>query len=485
MATIVMKFGGTSVESAERIRRAAALVGDYADDHRIVVVVSAFAKTTDQILECANAAAARDQERLNTLLSNLERRHHTVIEDLFSSNRASVVREAVQNVVSQLREFCDALLQLHSLTPQLLDAALPIGERMSAQVFAAVLNDMGLESSYIDASEIVITDQHFGDASANMEITRNRAQQRLRPLLETGCIPVVTGYCGSTETGQPTTLGRGGSDTSGTILGAALKADEVWIWTDVDGILTADPRICPDARVLPEITFAEAIELSYYGAKVIHRKAVRHAMESGIPVRIKNSFKPDLPGTKITSISLGSAGPIKAVTAMSKATLVTIRVGSELYLAAEILGRLFLRLGHDHADILFSMQSSAENSLGLVLREEETERALASIERVFRSELRQRIIESVNVQRELAVVAVMGENMKTTPDVLARLFTAVSRCHVNVLAATQGANELSICFAIPSHSAPDVVRSVHAEFFPNPDLSVADSGNTALEKSLG
>src|SRR5207253_474927 len=192
------------------------------------------------------------------------------------------------------------------------------------------------------------------------------------PLLKQGRIPVVMGYSGATRTGLVTTLGRGGSDSSATILGAALDADEVWIWTDVDGVLTADPRICPDAVTLPEITFAEAIELSYYGAKVIHRKAIRPAMERGIPVWIKNSFKPRLPGTKIVEAVPASSHPVKAVTAVTQASLVTLTTRRDVHFA-EIFGRLFLRLGHERIDVLFSTQSSSEDSLGLVLREQDTE----------------------------------------------------------------------------------------------------------------
>lgn len=464
MQTLVMKFGGTSVENAHRIRSAATLVAKHANEYRLAVVVSALAKTTDQILECAHAAGAGDEQALRSGLAKLQHRHEMVIEELFSGLTFEEVHRRVDKILKQLHDFCWALLQLRSLTPQLLDVALPMGEKMSAHIFAGVLNDLGVKSTFVDAAEILITDDHFGDAAAFMDATRDRAQSRLSNLLDGGEIPVMTGYGGSTQKGQPTTLGRGGSDTSATILGAVLNADAIWIWTDVNGVLSADPRICPDAQVLPEITFAEAIELSYYGAKVIHHKSVRPAMESGIPICIKNSFDPAHPGTKIASSAKGSNGPIKAVTAMAKTSLVTLCARHDLYTAADILGRLFLRLGHDRVDILFSTQSSAENSLGLVLRGEDTDRVLASIERVFRTELKHGILQSVRVERELAVVTVLGETMKGIPGILGRLFTAVSRSQVSVIAATQGASELSISFAVQSEKACDVVKAVHEEF---------------------
>jgi aspartate kinase len=273
----------------------------------------------------------------------------------------------------------------------------------------------------------------------------------------------VMGYSGATPTGQITTLGRGGSDYSGTILGAAVDADEVWIWTDVDGVLTADPRICPDAATLPEITFAEAIELSYYGAKVIHRKAIRPTMERAIPVWIKNSFNPQARGTKIVESLPDSNRPVKAVTAVTQASLVTLTIRRDTYFA-EIFGRLFLRLGHEHIDVLFSTQSSSEDSLGLVLREQDTEHVVHAIQRLFRTELKHGVLNPVSVHRDVAVIAVLGSGMKGTCGILGRLFSAVARINVSVIAVAQGASELNICFAVEAARANEVLKVVHQEF---------------------
>jgi aspartate kinase len=460
-----MKFGGTSVENAERIRSGAGLVAEQASQHQVLVVVSALAKTTDQILACTQAAARGDEQSLAEGLKTIQRRHEGVVAELFGDSRGDKVRDRLESLQRQLHDFCFALLQLRSITPQLLDVALPMGEKMSAQIFSAVLAEMGTSSVYVDSASFLITDDRFGDATADLELTEAHAERVLRPLLQTGSVPVVTGYSGITSKGQPTTLGRGGSDSSATIAGSVLRCDEIWIWTDVDGVLSTDPRISPEARILEEISFAEAIELSYYGAKVIHHKAVRPAMERGIPVRIKNSFRPQVPGTRIGVSAARGDGPIKAVTAIPKATLITVCARHDLYIAADVLGRLFLRLGHEHVDVLFSTQSSAENSLGLVLRGEDTDRVLASIERLFRSEIKHGVLRGVDVVRDLAVIAVMGESMKGVPGILARLFTSVARCNVSVIAAAQGASELSICFAVPAGDASTVVKEVHDEFF--------------------
>ena len=301
-----------------------------------------------------------------------------------------------------------------------------------------------------------------------------RVQSVGAELLEQGVVPVITGYCGATAKGQPTTLGRGGSDYSATILGTAIDSDEIWIWTDVNGVLTADPRVCPEARTLPEITYAEAIELSYYGAKVIHRRAVWPAMQAGTPVWIKNSFSPEVVGTKIATSVAPIGSPVKAVTAVTQASLLTLTTRRDVHFA-EIFGRLFLRLAHEHVDVLFSTQSSSENALGLVFREQDTEHVLGVIQRLFRNELKHGILNQVSVQRNIAVIAVLGETMKGTFGILARLFAAVARRNVSVIAMTQGASELNICFAVPSASANDVVHAVHQEF-----LGAASPTRTAV-----
>jgi aspartate kinase len=263
MSRIVMKFGGTSVGNAESIRRAATIVKQHSQQgHEVAVVVSAFSKVTDLIVKVLNAARLGDAPNMNDGLSQLTARHEQVIFELFQGNDLPSVAAEAKAVLRRLREFCSAVLLLGSATPQVMDMALPLGEQISAQVFSAYLRQLGAESDFIDSARVLVTDDKFGDAAPDLEATCKRCSDVILPLLQGKRIPVVMGYGGATASGQVTTLGRGGSDYSGTIFGAALDADEVWIWTDVDGVLTADPRICADATTLPEITFAEAIELS-------------------------------------------------------------------------------------------------------------------------------------------------------------------------------------------------------------------------------
>jgi len=469
MSRIVMKFGGTSVGDTEPIRQAANTVRQYSlDDHQIVVVVSAMSKVTDLILTTINAARVGNANEMAQGLKQLSDRHDRTLSDLFKGEYLESLSREIRAVMQRLRDFCSAVLLLGSATPQVMDMALPLGEQMSALIFAARLNQLGVKAKFIDSSRVLVTDDKFGDASPDMDTTRNKCHQVLHPLLEQRNIPVVMGYSGATVDGHVTTLGRGGSDSSATIVGAALDADEIWIWTDVDGVLTADPRICSDAVTLSEITFAEAIELSYYGAKVIHRKAIRPAMEQKIPVLIKNSFKPEVRGTKIVESLPESNHPVKAVTAVTNASLVTLTTRRDTHFA-EIFGRLFLRMGHEHVDVLFSTQSSSEDSLGLVLREQDTEQVVHAIQRLFRTELKHGVLNPVSVHRDVAVVAVLGSGMKGTCGILGRLFSAVASASVSVIAVAQGASELNICFAVEASRVNDVLRAVHREFLSAPE----------------
>jgi aspartate kinase len=348
-------------------------------------------------------------------------------------------------------------------------------------VLANYLRHIGSDSEFVRAEDVIVTDSNFGNAAPDMQASAERCHAVLLPIVDRGAIPVVTGYCGANKSGQTTTLGRGGSDYSATIIGAAAAADEVWIWTDVDGVLTADPRICPEAATLPEISFAEAIELAYYGAKVIHPKAAYPALDAGVPVWIKNSFQPHVQGTKITHAAASFNSPVKAVTCVNHATLITLVTRRDVH-SAELFGRLFLRLGQEQVDLLFATQSSPEHALGLVVRKEDTARVLHLIHNVFRIELAQGVVLPLAIKNDIAVIAVLGESMRGTCGILGRVFSAVAAQQVSVIAVAQGASELSICFAVASASASEVVRAVHSEFcegaeFPRspaarPDLSL-------------
>ena len=463
---IVMKFGGTSVGDAQRFRQCAEIISNAAKHDRIVVVVSAVSGVTDLIFRTIDAARRGDSVATEANLKQFECIHQMLVADLFrdKSEGSNAAKDFLARVNDQFRNSSRALLALRSdVSAQTHDSLAALGERISAWVLSRYLRQIGTGSEFVPGESAIVTDSNFANATPDMEATAAACKSALRPLLESGSVPVIGGYSGATKEGIPTTLGRGGSDYSATIIGAAAKADEVWIWTDVDGVLTADPRICPDASVLPEISFAEAIELAYYGAKVIHPKAAYPAMDAGIPVWIKNSFRPHAPGTKITRAAEAIKSPVKAVTCLNHATLITLVTGREVH-SAELFGRLFLRLGQERIDTLFATQSSPEHALGLVLRREDGARVLRIIQNVFRIELAQGLLNPINVRDDIGVITVLGESMKGTPGILGRVFSAVAEQNVSVIAVAQGASELSICFAVPSANCADVVRAIHEEF---------------------
>jgi aspartokinase/homoserine dehydrogenase 1 len=461
---IVMKFGGTSVGNAERFRQCAAIVGEAAKHDRIVVVVSAMAGVTDLIFKTIEAARHGDGPATEAHLQKFEGVHRQLIVGLLEPQHHTAANDYLAEVIAQLQNACHALSVLRSdISAQTADSLVALGERISAWVLARYLQQIGNHAEFVRAENVIITDSNFGNAAPDIEATRKQCKQSLLPLLDRGIVPIVAGYSGANAQGKSTTLGRGGSDYSATIIGAAAGADEVWIWTDVDGVLTADPRICPDATTLPEISFEEAIELAYYGAKVIHPKAAYPATEAGFPVWIKNSFRPEVAGTKITHDARPANSPVKSVTSVKDATLISLFTRRDVH-PVELWGRLFLRLGQEQIEVLFATQSSPEHALGLVLRKADAARVLQLIHSIFRIELAQGVLLPAEVNNEIAVVAVLGESMKGTCGILGRVFSAVARCDVSVIAVAQGASELSICFAVSATRNAEVVRAVHDEF---------------------
>jgi bifunctional aspartokinase / homoserine dehydrogenase 1 len=461
---IIMKFGGTSVGNSERFRQCAAIVGEAAKHDRIVVVVSAMAGVTDLIFKTIETARHGNASATQAHLQKFEGVHRQLIASLFEPQRHAAANDYLAEVVAQLQNACHALSALRSdISAQTADSLVALGERISAWALAGYLQQIETHAEFVRAESVIVTDSNFGNAAPDIEATRKRCKQSLIPLLDRGIVPVVAGYSGADTLGKSTTLGRGGSDYSATIIGAACGADEVWIWTDVDGVLTADPRICPDASTLPEISFEEAIELAYYGAKVIHPKAAYPATEAGFPVWIKNSFRPEVAGTKITHDARPANSPVKSVTSVKDATLISLFTRRDVH-PVELWGRLFLRLGQEQIEVLFATQSSPEHALGLVLRKVDAARVLQLIHSIFRIELAQGVLLPPDVNNEIAVVAVLGESMKGTCGILGRVFSAVARCDVSVIAVAQGASELSICFAVSAARSAEVVRAVHDEF---------------------
>ena len=460
---IVMKFGGTSVGSAERIVQAARLAIRSAEaGHDVVVVTSAMSKVTNLLVDAAKQAAAGKWDP--RVRRDLESRHLEVASTIIGSDpvrHAAVVRQLTDRLEG-FEKLCFGLSMVRDLTPRLMDAISGIGETLAAPLLAAAIAAEGRPSEPVDATQVIITTDQFGSAEPLMDDTRERADAHLVPLLTKGMIPVVTGFISATTDGITTTLGRGGSDYSASILGAALDADEVWIWTDVDGVMSANPSEVSDARTLAEISYSEASELAYYGAKVLHYKTILPAFRQRIPVRILNSFNPDHPGTRVSVDGDSSAHGVKAVTSIRQVTLVTIS-GTGMQGIPGIVAKAFEVVAVQQADVLMISQASSENNICFAITQVAAPAVLRALRATLESELRRGHIEDI-AGMPVAIVAAIGDHMRGTPGIASGVFVALSTAGINVIAISQGSSERNISLVVTEEDAPGAVLAIHRAF---------------------
>ncbi len=458
-----MKFGGTSVGSAERIQGVAEIVSTHGGQAETVVVVSAMGGVTDMLIRAATEASHGDREHWKGVRQTLAQRHREVADQLLSAGEQAVVLPRLAEQVTDFENLCSGFSLVREVTPRAMDTLSSLGEVMSATLVAAALRSRGISAEAVDATELIVTDDEFGNATPLMEETRARTRERLAPLREAGKIPVITGFRGATRDGLCTTLGRGGSDYSGTIIGTALDADEVWIWTDVDGVMTADPRLVPAARIVPEVSYREAIELSFFGAKVLHPKTIQPVMKKKIPVWIRNSFNPSCPGTMIgPSAANGKAG-VKAITSVSDADLVTMS-GRESLSFPRLATRVFNGLHLEDVTTLMVTQSSADNVLCFAIKHADLHKVKERLSKTFELELLHEYVGPLEVMPKIAIVVAIGENMKGTPGLAGRAFGALGKRSINIIAIAQGSSELSISFAVKASDVKEAVRAIHEEF---------------------
>jgi len=460
---IVMKFGGTSVGSAERMKNVADIVAECARRAEVVVVVSAMGGVTDMLIRAATEASKGDHEHWKNVRRDLARRHREVADQLLIAAEQASVLPRLADQVGNFENLCSGFSLVREVTPRAMDTLSSLGEVMSASLVAAILRSGGAPAEAVDATELIVTDENFGSATPLLDETVSKTRQRLAALRRRGVIPVITGFRGATRDGLCTTLGRGGSDYSATILAAALDADEVWIWTDVDGVMTADPRLVPEAHILPEISYREAIELSFFGAKVLHPKTIQPVMKKRIPVWIKNSFNPSCPGTKIVSSAANNQRGVKAITSVSKADLVTVS-GRDALSFPRLAARVFSSFSSEDIPTLMVTQSSADNVLCLAVHDADLRRVQNQLEKSFELELLHDYLAAIEVMPHVAIVVAIGENMKGTPGIAGRAFGALGRRGLNIIAIAQGSSELSISFAVKSPDVKEAVKAIHEEF---------------------
>lgn len=464
--TLVMKFGGTSVGNAAAMRETADLILQARDTWGDVVVVASAmgskpVKVTDLLLQGAHTAFIGDKETYPRLAAQLRDIHYEAIDGLLSpEGERQIILAEIERFIDRFTTLCGAVNVLGELTPRALDAISGMGEQMSVRVLAAYLRELGYDSEAIDATELIQTDGNFQNAAPHISATRARTTSRLQPLLDHDGIPVITGFIGATADGVTTTLGRGGSDYSAALLGQALDADEVWIWTDVDGVMSADPRLVPGAVSIPTLSFREVSELAYYGAKVIHAKTMRPCVESGIPLRIKNTFNPTHPGTVIEEDVTQQNGSLKAVTAIKGVSMITVE-GKGMIGVPGIAARTFGAVARLDVSVLLITQASSEQSICFIVPEASAAAVVESLESAFADELRRNDIERIWSRGEIAIVTIVGAGLQTTYGVAGRVFSALGDNRVNVIAIAQGSTECGISVVVNGEDVGRAVQHVH------------------------
>jgi aspartate kinase len=464
MTLLIMKFGGTSVGSGEALAQVADIVRDQAERwDQVAVVVSAMSGVTDALTEGALRAASGDDQTYRSIVTDLRVRHYGTVDALLSPNgeRASLLA-TVDGYLDEFATFCRSVHVLGEVTPRAMDAITSLGEPLSARILAALLRQGGTRSQAVDATELIVTDETFQNAVPLMERTRVLVAERLVPLLERGEVPVVTGFSGATAQGVTTTLGRGGSDYSAAILGDCLDADEVWTWTDVDGVMTADPRVVEDGRVISVLSHGEVAELAYFGAKVLHPRTIRPIIERGIPLWVKNTFNPACAGTRIVREADTANGTVKAVTAIKGLSMVTVE-GRGMLGVPGIAARTFSAVASQGASVLMISQSSSEQSICFVIPTEAVPPVVRAIEEEMSLELARRDIDRVRSLDGVVIVTAVGAGMRGTPGIAARIFRALAQGEINVIAIAQGSSEYSISLVLEADAAADAVRQIHKE----------------------
>lgn len=466
--TLVMKFGGTSVGSADALVSATQIVRDaFAEFSRLVVVTSAMSGVTNLLLDSASRAANGSTENLPGVEATLRAKHFDAADSLVRDESArDAVKQEIDALIHSLVDLCKAIAVLGEASPRAMDAVASLGERMSVRLLGVVLNSAGIKSKALDSSEFVITNAHYQHAHPDFKVTTEKTRAILNPLLDAGIVPVTTGFIGATPEGVITTLGRGGSDYSAAIIGSALPADDVWIWTDVDGVMTTDPRIVKSAQTLPEITYSEIAELAYYGAKVLHPKTIRPVVDAGIGLRICNTFNPGHPGTRLVANPKSEAKTqngsrnIRAVTAIRNQRLITIE-GRGMLGVPGVAARAFGAVASTHTSVPLITQASSEQSICFAVPSEAAKSVIAALEGVFATEIKDQDIDRVWMTEDVSIITVVGVGMRHTPGISGMVFTQLGNNNVNVLAIAQGSSEVSISMVVDAADAEAAVKALH------------------------
>lgn len=461
--TLVMKFGGTSVGTSNAMTQTVRIIGTAKKDwDQVVVVTSALSGITNWLLKGAQKSIQGDMQSIYQAEAEIRRAHEQIADDLISDQvKRKQIKQEISHLIADFINLCQAVAVLGEATPRAIDAVASLGERMSVRLLAAVLETQGVASQVVESTQLILTDDCFQNAHPDFKATMKMTPQVLLPVFQAGKVPVVTGFIGSTLGGVVTTLGRGGSDYSAGIIATALNANEVWIWTDVDGVMSADPRRISQARTIPKLTYKEVAELAYFGAKVLHPKTIRPIVEAGIELRICNTFNADHPGTRLVpDNTVEKNGAIKAVTTIDGQKLITVE-GRGMLGVPGVAARAFAAVASTGTSVPLITQASSEQSICFAVPANATEDVIAALENTFKNEIINRDIDRIWATDEVVIITVVGAGMIRTPGIAGRIFSALGKKKVNVIAIAQGSSEVSISLVVDQADADKGLLSLH------------------------
>jgi aspartate kinase len=458
---LVMKFGGTSVGGAQQIHAAARIVSEVLSEHP-VVILSAMGGVTDALLRAGEFAVQGRTHDRDDQTWEIRSRHDRAINELFKDRRtATDVQELLRPIWEEMQKVYTGVSLLREMSVRSRDLISSFGERLMVPLFAHYLQTLGMQAEPIDARELILTSDEADFMLVDFAETRRRCE-RLSRLAAGGVVPVVTGFICASPEGVTRTLGRGSSDYSATIVGSCVKASEIQIWTDVDGVMTADPRIVPEARVLERVSYREAAEMSYFGAKVLHPKTIIPAADENIPIRIKNTFNPSFGGTLISAEAVAEHN-VKTVTSITSLSMVSIE-GRGMMGMLDVAARVFRTTAENRIQVLMFSQGSSEQHISLVVAKADGEAAVRVLRREFQHEIDRRRIDSVSGMADVAIIALVGEGMKSASGVAARAFGALETPAINILMIAQGSSELNLSFVVNQRDVQAATRLLHAAF---------------------
>jgi aspartate kinase len=481
---VVLKFGGTSLADGKRIRRVAGLVAKVAGGaNEVVVVCSAVDDLTDELIALTQLAREGSEAAVEARLVTVRGLHLKALDEAVRSPEVRrKARRQLEETLNRLDKLARGSTVLREVTPRSRDSILSCGERLSSQIVAASLRDRGLKAVYMTGGDAgIMTDDAFGDAAPLMEVTAFQVRENVAPRLEAGEVPVVTGFLGVTQTGETTTIGRGGSDFTASLIAAAIGADEVWIWSDVDGLMTADPRIVKDARVLSEVSYSVAGEMAVFGAKALHPRTLEPVSQKRIPLRFKNTFRPDHPGTVVKENPRAYPGRVVKSVALLKDVAIITLTGASMVGKPGSAATIFDTVARSGTNVMMISQNVSESNISMVVARSAVLRTVNALELAMLGEAG--LLRSVDYEDDVSAVAVIGDGMRGAKGISARVFGALARQGINVRMVAQGSSDQTFSFVVQERDGRAAVRTVHRAFSLDEMGGVRTGAGPATDKS--